>query len=68
MWILYFALKSHFNTSVLNFDVADLMSEMHCKLQECSYLCILPDEFLWKSVVIWVDFERNFSGRTQMYA
>ena len=32
-----------------------------------SYICVLPDEFLLKSVVIKVDFKRNSSGRTQIY-
>ena len=32
-----------------------------------SYIRVLPDEFLLKSVVITVDFKRNSSGRTRMY-
>ena len=32
-----------------------------------SYIRVLPDEFLLKSVVITVDFKRNSSGRTQIY-
>ena len=32
-----------------------------------SYLRVLPDEFLLKSVVITVDFKRNSSGRTRIY-
>ena len=31
---------------------------------EYSYLRVLPDEFLLKSVVIKVNFKRNSSGRT----
>ena len=34
---------------------------------EYSYLCVLPDEFLLKSVVIRVDFKRISSGRTRRY-
>ena len=32
-----------------------------------SYIRVLPDEFLLKSVVITVDFKRNSSGRTRVY-
>ena len=32
-----------------------------------SYIRVLPDKFLLKSVVITVDFKRNSSGRTQIY-
>ena len=32
-----------------------------------SYIRVLPDEFLLKSVVITVDFKRNSSGRTRIY-
>ena len=32
-----------------------------------SYIRVLPDEFLLKSVVITVDFKRNSSGKTQIY-
>ena len=32
-----------------------------------SYIRVLPDEFLLKSVVIAVDFKRNSSGRTRIY-
>ena len=32
-----------------------------------SYIHVLPDEFLLKSVVITVDFKRNSSGRTRIY-
>ena len=32
-----------------------------------SYICVLPDEFLLKSVVITVDFKINLSGRTRIY-
>ena len=32
-----------------------------------SYIRVLPDEFLLKSVVITVDFKRNLSGRTRIY-
>ena len=31
------------------------------------YIRVLPDEFLLKSVVITVDFERNSSGRTRIH-
>ena len=34
---------------------------------EYLYFCVLPDEFLLKSVVIKVDFKRNSSGRTRIY-
>ena len=34
---------------------------------EDSYIRVLPDEFLLKSVVIRVDFKRNSSGRTRIY-
>ena len=34
---------------------------------EYSYIRVLPDEFLLKSVVITVDFKRNSSGRTRIY-
>ena len=34
---------------------------------ECSYLLVLPDEFLLKSAVINVNFKRNSSGRTRIY-
>ena len=36
-------------------------------LQGRNYICVLPDEFLLKSVVIRVDFKRNPSGRTRIY-
>ena len=32
-----------------------------------SYIRVLPDEFLLKSLVITVDFKRNSSGRMQIY-
>ena len=32
-----------------------------------SYIRVLPDEFLLKSVVITVDFKRNSSGKTRLY-
>ena len=32
-----------------------------------SYIRVLPDEFLLKSVVITVDFKRNSLGRTRIY-
>ena len=32
-----------------------------------SYVRVLPEEFLLKSVVITVDFKRNSSGRTRIY-
>ena len=32
-----------------------------------SYVRVLPDEFLLKSVGITVDFKRNSSGRTRIY-
>ena len=32
-----------------------------------SYIRVLPDEFLLKSVVITVDFKGNSSGRTRIY-
>ena len=32
-----------------------------------SYIRVLPDEFLLKSVVITVNFKRNSSGRTRIY-
>ena len=32
-----------------------------------SYIRVLPDEFLLKSVVVTVDFKRNSSGRTRIY-
>ena len=32
-----------------------------------SYIRVLPDEFLLKSVVITDDFKRNSSGRTRIY-
>ena len=32
-----------------------------------SYIRVLPDEYLLKSVVITVDFKRNSSGRTRIY-
>ena len=32
-----------------------------------SYIRVLADEFLLKSVVITVDFKRNSSGRTRIY-
>ena len=32
-----------------------------------SYIHVLPDEFLLKSVVITVDFKRNSSSRTRIY-
>ena len=32
-----------------------------------SYIHVLPDELLLKSVVIIVDFKRNSSGRTRIY-
>ena len=32
-----------------------------------SYIHVLPDEFLLKSVVITVDIKRNSSGRTRIY-
>ena len=32
-----------------------------------SYIRVLPDEFLLKSVVITVDFKRNSSDRTRIY-
>ena len=32
-----------------------------------SYIRVLPDEFLLKSVVITADFKRNSSGRTRIY-
>ena len=32
-----------------------------------SYIHVLPDEFLLKSVVITVDFKINSSGRTRIY-
>ena len=32
-----------------------------------SYIRVLPDEFLLKSVVIRVDFKRKSSGRTRIY-
>ena len=32
-----------------------------------SYIRVLPDEFLLKSVVITVDFKTNSSGRTRIY-
>ena len=32
-----------------------------------SYIRILPDEFLLKSVVITVDFKRNSAGRMRIY-
>ena len=32
-----------------------------------SYIRVLPDEFLLKSVVITVDFKRNSSGRKRIY-
>ena len=31
-----------------------------------SYIRVLPDEFLLKSVVFTVDFKRNSSGRTRI--
>ena len=34
---------------------------------EYSYICVLPDEFLLKSVVIRVDFKRNSSDRARIY-
>ena len=34
---------------------------------EYSYIRVLPDEFLLKSVVIRVDFKRDSSGRTRIY-
>ena len=34
---------------------------------EYSYLLVLPDEFLLKSVVVKVNFKRNSSGRTRIY-
>ena len=34
---------------------------------EYSYIRVLPDEFLLKSVVITIDFNRNSSGRTRIY-
>ena len=34
---------------------------------EYSYIRVLPDEFILKSVVIRIDFKRNSSGRTQIY-
>ena len=32
-----------------------------------SYIRVLPDEFLLKSVVITVDFKRNWSSRTRVF-
>ena len=32
-----------------------------------SYICVLPDEFLLKSVVFTVDFKRNSTIRTRIY-
>ena len=34
---------------------------------EYSYICVLPHEFLLKSVVITVDIKRQSSGRTRIY-
>ena len=34
---------------------------------EYSYIRVLPDEFLLKSVVITVDVKRDSSGRTRIY-
>ena len=34
---------------------------------EYSYILVLSDEFLLKSVVITVDFKSNSSGRTRIY-
>ena len=65
----YYCAKEEFHANFYSFINSLIRAETKALIGGgvYSYIRVLPDEFLLKSVVITVDFKRNSSGRTRIY-